>query len=86
MLLIGGFYLPEASAITYEYIADILAGRRKLLKVEQLNTLTMPPKVEGLRLSTLWEEVRKDQNIAVYFPPYHGRMPSKEYFFNVCQL
>lgn len=69
--------------MTYEYIADVLAGRRKLIRVDQLRTLTMPPKVEGLRISSLWDEVKKDEKLACYFPPYHGRLPSKEYFFNV---
>ena len=45
--------------------------------------MTLPPKVSGLRISALWNEVQNDPELMKYFPAYHGRIPSKEYFFNV---
>lgn len=75
--------MPDKDAITYEYIREVLDGRKKLLKVADLKTLTVPPKVEGLRIAAMWEQVKADNVLSKYFPAFHGRTPPKQFFFTV---
>lgn len=79
----GTYYLPEKTALTHEFMSVVINGTKSLLLVSQLKTITLPPKVEGLRMATLWAEVQQDKELMRYFPAYHGRVPSKAYFFNV---
>ena len=85
-LRIGGWFLPDRRSITWKWISDLLAGRKKLLKTTEVKTYVVPPKFDGIRVETLWQEVQSNAEWVKYFPDYLGRTPDKLYFFSVRSL
>ena len=75
--------MPSKDVMTYEWIAQVISGKKKLILVTHLKTMTMPPKVNGLSIATIWDEVKKYAHLMQYFPDFHGRVPPKDFFFNV---
>ena len=61
----------------------VLNGQKKLLDIKDVKCLIAPPRMNGLRIADLWEDVKDVPEVNVYFPVLRGRTPSKNYFFAV---
>jgi hypothetical protein len=80
----GRFVLPPASLCSYRYLRQILRGEKLLLRIEDLKLTEPPPRVRGLSVKGLWEEVRTDERLLRYFPDFkQGWVPPRTYFFQV---
>ena len=79
-----GYFLPPKSELSFPYIFDILSGRKKLLKYEQISIFVPPPRIKQLWVKTLWAELRNDIEFCRYFSNRAmTNQPNRRYFFTV---
>ena len=78
------FYLPDESVITKDFLKDVLAGKKDLLKKSEVITVEVTH-YDELSVKALWPEFKKDPDMNCYFPDKYpvGKGPPREYFFNV---
>ena len=78
------FYLPDESVITKDFLKDVLAGKKDLLKKSEVITVEVTH-YDELSVKALWPEFKKDAAMNCYFPDKYpvGKGPPREYFFNV---
>lgn len=43
----------------------------------------VPPRLKEYNITQIWERITENDLLASYFPPCHGKMPSKKYLFKV---
>lgn len=75
--------LPPDRLITWEYIRDIIAGRKKLLRTEDIVSEYVPPKLKEYSTADIWERIQADPRLVSYFPPCRGKVPPKRYLFQI---
>jgi hypothetical protein len=80
----GGFYLPPKKFLTWEFIAQVLSGAKKLVRVQQVGYPVELPKVKGLYVQELYWHYCDEHSLRDYFPDMgeSHRVP-RTYFFNV---
>lgn len=78
----GGYLLPPKQFITWRFIRSILKGEKRLVKLSNVPTLYIPPKVTDLTVRRLWEQIGEDNRISVYMPETN-RTIDRKYFFQV---
>lgn len=80
----GRYYLPPATHISWAYIAQILSGEKRLLKLDQVGHQVEIPKLRGFRVEDLWQEYHNKNYFEEYFPDATNmlRIP-RNYFYNV---
>ena len=61
LIKVGGMFLPPKPDITWEFIADVISGKRKLLKVSQIRSLEPPPRFNGISLDKIWRELKDNE-------------------------
>lgn len=72
--------------LTNTFLRDVLAGRKKLLRGNQIRRQTYIPRYAELHIPTLWAEVKNLAHVADYFPTSFvtmKRVPNREYLFTV---
>ena len=65
--------MPDKKSIMWHYIQEVLAGHKKLLKACGIKVHVVSPKFNGIRIETMWEQVKANENRLTYFPDYLGR-------------
>ena len=70
--------------INKDYLKEILAGKKQLLRKTEVNTIAVPH-YDELSVKALWPDVKKDATFLSFFPSTYpkGKGPPREYFFNV---
>ena len=78
------FYLPDEKVVTKDFLKDVFAGKKHLLKKAEVVTVEVTH-YDELAVKALWPELKKDADFAKYFPDKFpkGKGPPREYFFNV---
>ena len=77
-------YVPPKRELTMEFARMILSGEKQLLDLEKVNWIQDIPQITGLSTQRMWNELRNDKTVRVYFPNYSKtRLPSKSYLMNV---
>lgn len=78
------FYLPDDAVMTKDFLKDVLAGRKMLLRKSEVKPI-MVPQYDELSVKRLFPEFKKDAQFMAYFPDHYppSRGPPREYFFNV---
>ena len=77
-------YVPPKRELTMEFARNILSGEKKLLDLEKVNWIQDIPQIKGLSTQRMWNELRNDKTVIMYFPNYsRTRLPSKNYLMNV---
>ena len=67
-----------------EFARKILAGDKALLDLDKVNWIQDIPNIKGLSTKRMWDELKTDSKITLYFPNYSkSRLPSKNYLMNV---
>ena len=80
----GGFYLPPAKNLTWDFVAQILSGEKRLLETVEVGTPIQIPKAKGIKVQDIWEELKDNERISVFLPTItEGRAVPREYFLNV---
>lgn len=80
----GGFFLPPKRCLTWQYIAQLLSGEKKLLKANDVGAVVELPKVRGVRVSSLFEQLKSESGFGAFFPDQlERRSIPRTYFFNV---
>ena len=79
-----GYYLPPKHSLTWSFIAQILTGKKKLLKIQTVGRSIDIPKMRGLRVNELYRSLYKVNNLGDYFPDFANTdtIP-RNYFFDV---
>ena len=78
------YYLPEPSNINKDFLMDVLAGKKLLMKKEDI-TFVKVPSYDELSVRRLWPQMQEDKKFMLYFPSSFpkDKGPSREYFFNI---
>ena len=78
------FYLPAEDVINKDFLKEVLAGHKKLLRKTEVRYIAVPH-YDELSVKQLWPDVKKDGNFMAYFPSKYpkGKGPPREYFFNI---
>lgn len=62
----------------------MIAGRKVLLKYEQITIFVPPPRIKELYVKDLWNELKNDGNFKQYFTNRALKtQPNRKYFFTV---
>ena len=67
-----------------DFLKDILADRKKLLTMKEVNFINVP-KYDELSVKNIWPMIQNDPEVLAYFPSKlpKNRLPDREYTFNV---
>ena len=67
-----------------DFLKEVLAGKKQLLKKAEVNYIHVPH-YDEISVKALWPEVKKDGDFMAFFPSVYpkGRGPPREYFFNI---
>lgn len=78
------FYLPPENLINKDFLKEVLAGKKELMKKSEIDYIEVPH-YEELSVKTLYPMFSKDPAMMCYFPDKYpeGKRPPREYFFNV---
>ena len=78
------YYLPPEDVINKDFLKEVLAGQKQLLRKAEVRQIAAPH-YDELSVKHLWPDVKKDGNFLTYFPSTYpkGKGPPREYFFNV---
>ena len=78
------FYLPDETVMNKDFIKQVFAGEKQLLKKTEVDYVTVP-KYEELSVKALYPQFSKDAKFNAYFPDKYaaGKGPPRDYFFNV---
>ena len=70
--------------INKDFLRDIFANRKRLLKLSQLRAVHVP-KYDELCVKNVWSRIQSDDSLRVFFPNKFpkGRQPDRTYVFNV---
>ena len=77
-------YLPPDWMLNKDFLKEILAGERALLRLDQVRRISVPM-YDELAVIKLWPMMKADEKLMQYFPKKlaKGRVPDRDYFFNV---
>ena len=77
-------YLPPDWMLNKDFLKEILAGEKALLRLNQVRRISVPM-YDELAVIKLWPMMRSDEKLMQYFPKKlaKGRVPDRDYFFNV---
>ena len=53
------YYLPDDAVVNKDFLKEVLAGKKKLLKKSQYDPITVPH-FDELSVRTLWPQLKKD--------------------------
>ena len=61
------YYLPPEDVINKDYLKEILAGKKQLLRKTEVNTIAVPH-YDELSVKVLWPDVKKHATFLSFFP------------------
>ena len=76
--------MPDANCINKDFLKDVLAGKKLLMKKAQVQHITVPH-YDELSVKALWPDVKRDPEFTCYFPDSYpaGKGPPRQYFFDI---
>lgn len=77
-------YLPPAYSINKDFLRQVLNDEKKLLRLDEVKRINVPF-FDELSVKNIYPQVKDDPDIASHFckETESGRLPEREYFFNV---
>ena len=78
------FYLPPEGLINKDFLKQVLADEKALIKKSDISYIEVPH-YEELSVKALWPQFAEDDLMVRYFPDEYpqGKGPPREYFFNI---
>ena len=82
--LLVQYYLPDETVVTKDFLKEVLAGQKQLMKKADVKAVQVPF-YDELSVRRLWPELRKDPIFLSFFPSKYpkDKGPPREYFFNI---
>ena len=77
-------YLPPEYMMNKDFLKEVLAEDKALLRLEQVSRINVPL-YDELSVGNIWPMLKNDEKFMLYFPTKmaKGRVPDREYFFNI---
>ena len=77
-------YVPPEYMINKDFLKEVLAEDKDLLELKEVKWINVPL-FDELSVIKIWPMIREDKQIMQYFPSKlpKGRVPDREYFFNI---
>ena len=77
-------YLPPEYMMNKDFLKEVLAEDKALLRLEQVSRINVPL-YDELSVGNIWPMLKSDEKFMLYFPAKmaKGRVPDREYFFNI---
>ena len=78
------YYLPDETVVSKDFLRDVLAGKKQLMKKAEVKAVQVPH-YDELSVRRLWPEMRKDADFLSFFPSKYpkDKGPPRDYFFNI---
>ena len=78
------YYLPDETAVNKDFLREVLAGQKQLMKKAQVKQVQVP-QYDELSVRRLWPEMKKDAEFLSFFPTKYpkDKGPPRDYFFNI---
>ena len=78
------YYLPPAPTINKDFLKQVLADQKQLIRKEDVSFIEVPH-YDELSVKALWPQFVQDDLFARYFPDEYpkDKGPPREYFFNI---
>lgn len=76
-------YMMPLEHLTWEFIRKFLTGEKRLLHRSAVCALQNVPKLTLLPCQDLWELIRNDPELSMYFDTSTNKYPSKQYMLDV---
>lgn len=61
------YYLPEANVVNKDFLKDVLAGKKQLMKKVEVQKISVPH-YDELSVKALWPQFKSDEEFTQYFP------------------
>ena len=76
--------MPDEGAINKDFLKEVFAGKKQLLRKQELSYITVP-QYDEISVKALWPELKKDGEFMLFFPSVYpkNKGPPREYFFNL---
>ena len=77
-------YLPPEYMMNKDFLKEVLAEDKALLRLDQVSRINVPL-YDELSVGNIWPMLKNDEKFMLYFPTKmaKGRVPDREYFFNI---
>ena len=78
------YYLPSEGTFTKDFLRDVLAGKKHLLKKKKVNHIHVT-KYDEISVKGLYPHFKNDKEFLQYFPDKYpkDKGPPREYFFDI---
>ena len=82
--LIVRYYVPPKSQFTKDFIKDLLANKKSLIKMVDIRMIAVP-QYQELGVCKIWKQVNEDEDLMRFFCDSYadGKYPDRTYFYNV---
>ena len=81
----AGYYVPPKSCLTWQFISEVISGRKKLLKASVVGVPLNIPKFKGVLVKQHYKNYASINDLFLYFPTItEGVSVPRDYFYNVC--
>ena len=76
--------MPPRKKMTKDFLKEVFAGRKHLIRRAQLRPIEVP-KYDELSVISLIGDIMKEKELSKFFPEQRTKadLPDREYFFNV---
>ena len=79
------FYLPSFDQCTLPFLRDVLAGRKKLIKLRDLCMVNVP-RLKDFKIDVLFDHAMRDPEARMYLPDpskFGEKTVSRKFLYNV---
>ncbi len=78
------YYMPPENQMNKDFLRQVLAEEKQLLKKNQVQYITVA-KHDEISVKNLWKELRENKAFSVYFNDSYpeDKAPNRDYFFNI---
>ena len=77
-------YVPPEYMINKDFLKEVFAEEKALLELKEVKWINVPL-FDELSVINIWPMTKEDKKMMKYFPNKlpKGRVPDREYFFNI---
>ena len=78
------YYLPGIKQVSFAFLKDVYANRKKVLKKKQVDYISVPH-FQELSVKRLWPDLKDDKEFNVFFNDEfpEQKVPNREFFMNI---
>ena len=78
------YYLPGIKQVSFGFLKDVFANRKKVLKKKQVDYISVPH-FQELSVKRLWPDLKADVEFNVFFNDDfpEEKVPNRDFFFNI---